>query len=174
VAVPLNGNRVKTGTSSEEIQAYRTELQSIEIELRSAVGDEKTLLSLQSREVYLQRQLINLAGSDMAQVKPPAKGWMIAFGLCLLSGGLGIYSLIGTPELTGDIEVMRPIAEKASLDARADDNMETLVAQLGERLKNGQGDAQGWGLYGRSLMTLRRFDEVFKLRNQWTEMIVKL
>jgi len=155
VAVPLTGRTARQISDAEEIKAYRTELEAIEKDLKAKHIDEVYEASLRSRKAYLQRQLVTLAGQDITYDQSAVKGWMGALALCLGVGGLSIYHQIGSPSLTGELDVMTPV----SVQQEMPEDMEALVAQLGERLKSGQGDARGWGLYARSLMSLRRFNE---------------
>ena len=80
------------------------------------------------------------------------RGSSVALVVAVPMAALGVYLFVGSPHLPG-----RPAAEvKAQLPAT--DNA-ALLARVAERLKDRPGDLQGWTLYAKSLVRIRRFDE---------------
>lgn len=147
-----------------EIETYQSEIWRLEQEFQTT-GDAK----IESRKIDLQRQLLALTKSGA--VKLPLSMSLVINGLfaIFIFGGLGIYSMLGSPELTkaGAIEaptLAAPQALSQNIDPEHANNasLEGLVVQLKEKLEGERkDDADGWMLYARSLMNLGRFEEAF-------------
>lgn len=109
----------------------------------------------------LQRQI--LERRDGLETRSPA-----LFNVMLLVSvgvvGATVYGIQGRPDLTqlGAETATAQSAAAAPMIADTDRNAQlaALVEQLEERLNGAQsGDANGWLIYARSLMSLRRFDD---------------
>lgn len=157
VAAPLYAPATEVAKDTADIEAYRLEIEAIDAE--DDPSDEAVL-----RKTYLQRQMLTMTQhTAKAHVSTQAKPWMAAIAALLLLGSAGLYSQIGRPDLVGTLPVAQaPIAPLTPTQTNPDQpqDMAVLVQQLGDRLRAGQGDATGWRLYARSLMTLGRYAEV--------------
>ncbi len=73
---------------------------------------------------------------------------------------LGTYAMLGSPQLPGQTGAELQAKAKALQDsksANAAPDLNTIVAQLAARLERRPDDLEGWRLYARSLVGMRRF-----------------
>lgn len=117
----------------------------------------------------LQRQLLNrqaLQNADLRRAVNSPRLGLLAL-LLLVAGGVFVYAQVGRPDLTrpGALKHASVPTEHHLIQAQSpSDNrelaMQQLVDQLAARLTTDRAeDPQGWLIYARSLMSLRRFDE---------------
>ncbi len=154
------------GEAQDEISAYRHELQQIEKTLASGECDVDAMTA---EKRVLEKRLVKAATQASGITTNRKTVWMAGTFLVLTAGTLGIYGVIGSPELTG-ADALKPAVlspEQAMSQAAPksqhenDTSMEDLISGLERKLLAGEQSPQQWGLYARSLMTVNRFDEAF-------------
>jgi len=93
------------------------------------------------------------------------KGLSVAISGTILFGTVGLYALIGAPELSrsDNIVPMGPEPQEAP-------SLEALVARLETRLNDSPGDEQGWLLLARSRMTLGTYDKALEAYDHLVEL----
>jgi len=155
-----------TGPQDNEISAYRNELQSIEKELASGDGDQTALTA---QKLTLEKRLVSSATKSPNISSNLKTGWMASAFVVVTVGTLGLYGLLGSPDLT-DPKILKPATLSApqalsqnTPDIQHENNasMNDLVEGLERKLRAGDQNPQQWALYARSLMTLNRFEDAF-------------
>jgi len=98
----------------------------------------------------------------------PATVWILLIFTVFLFGSLGVYSLNGRPDLaqtnvqqTPVLSPQQALSQSATPEHDNEMSIEQLVGGLEEKLKANPNNPQGWVLYARSLMTLKRYDDAF-------------
>ena len=130
-------SRVVTLHESEEVMAYRAELQALE---KSDTPDAAKIALLQNR-------LLKAAKTDAPRQSEPSKWLPAALTVGLLGGTVGIYAAIGSPNFTPET---RQAAPAAPPDAGQD--FQSLLPRFETVLAENPEDAKAWNLYGRTLM----------------------
>lgn len=151
--------------SQTEVEAYRAQIEDVDAQIAKGEGDTNELLETKRQ---LQRQLLQTdsaaAGAlNAAPVSPVlASGLLIAFAF----GAMGIYGMIGSPPQKNKIvrapAVLSPsqaLSQSGMPEHENDMSLEQLVVGLEQKLQSDPTNPEGWILYARSLMTLKRFDE---------------
>lgn len=148
-----------------EVYTYQTEITRLETEFK-VTKDPK----VEARKIDLQRQLLALTRSNSPKASLPLNLIINGLFVFFIFGGLGIYSILGRPDLTQEGAIQKPtLAAPQALSQNIDPehannaSLEGLVSQLKEKLDGARkDDPDGWMLYARSLMNLKRFDEAFE------------
>jgi cytochrome c-type biogenesis protein CcmH len=93
---------------------------------------------------------------------PAARALRLALGGGIPALALGLYALVGRPDLPGS--TFDPSAGKNSAQSQPASlpDVETLAARLAERLEKNPDDAQGWGMLGWAYASLDRHAESIK------------
>lgn len=160
----------QTGLSANNSAAHKNEIDSyrkalIELE-RNYSGD----ISNQVIKTTLGRQLLKKTDEFPEANDGKKTSWMVGIFCVLMSGTVGTYALIGSPNLS-TTEAFQPAVlspsqalsqNKNTPQHENDASMDQLIAGLEQKLKAGSVNPQQWGLYARSLMTVNRFEEAFK------------
>lgn len=156
----------KIGPRDNEVSAYRNELKNIEKELASENGD---LTALAAQKLILEKRLVSSATKSPYLSSSLKIGWMVGTFSVLIAGAMGLYGLLGSPDLT-DPGILKPATLSApqalsqnTPDIQHENNasMNDLVEGLERKLQAGDQNPQQWALYARSLMTLNRFEDAF-------------
>ena len=179
IAVPLyfkNLKEVETLSSQQSVlEAYKDELLKVE---RDSQEDDTGDEYLFPQKSVLEKRLIESAGKPAqisARIKPV---WAGATYAILLASTLGVYSLIGSPNLTiknslkpAVLTASQALSQNTPEPQHANDaSMEDLVSGLEKKLQTEGGTLQQWGLYARSLMTIGRYEDAFKAYEKTLEL----
>ena len=149
--------RSVSAAPSSEISTYRDELRAID---QSEEPEAAKKAILQARLLKAARAENPRAGTSSLIL--PA---IITAGL--LSGSLGLYSLLGAPGFTPEIPQAAPeVADKEPPD------LHSLLPRFEARLAENPEDVTGWTLYGRTLMLvgdaeagLRAYERALELKD---------
>jgi cytochrome c-type biogenesis protein CcmH len=87
----------------------------------------------------------------------PARRTALVLGLLIPVGTLGLYRLLGAPELAAPRAVPAQQAAPSRTDDAQAQQIQQRVAALADRLRANPGDAQGWLMLGRSYAVLARY-----------------
>ena len=170
VCGPLYGP-IDDAIESEEITQYKSELQALNALIENGTVDD----DIEAKKRVLEKRLIEVATRKAAASKPVSPIVLIGVAGLFSIGGAALYTQIGAPELTEPAAIKAPTlsADQAlsqnsvsrgavDPDHEGDVTMEELVQRLEVKLKAEPNNPQGWILYARSLMTLRRFEPAFE------------
>lgn len=152
VAKPLYIKNAPVLAIDSEVTDYLEQIADIDARLKNA-GKSIDVSALELAKIELQRQVLGKteAGKDTGPQTMLLSTLFIAFAF----GAIGIYAVLGRPELTTIHEATQ---SPASQDVN-DITLEQAVAQLEQKLAQGDQNPQGWILYARSLMSLHRYDD---------------
>ncbi|WP_371397953.1 tetratricopeptide repeat protein [Fretibacter rubidus] len=170
VCGPLYGP-VEDAVESEEVAQYKSELQA----LNDLIDNGTTGDDIEAKKRVLEKRLIEVATRKAAASTPVSPVTLMGVAGLFALGGAALYTQIGAPELTDRAALKTPTlsADQAlsqnsvtggaiDPDHEGDVTMEELVERLEVRLQSEPDNPQGWILYARSLMTLRRFERAFE------------
>ncbi len=159
--------RVDQAREDFDAQVYRDQLAEIE---RDAGRGALTAEEAAAARTEIARRLLatqegNAADAPAGHMSADAvraasdaarRGIAVFVAVAVPAAAFGVYLMVGSPHLPG-----QPAAEmRAQMRERPPaQNMNALVDQLGERLKERPDDLRGWALYARSLAGLNRFAE---------------
>ncbi len=156
---------------TDEIITYRAEIARLEAQ---AVDDPE----LEARKIDLQRQLLTLTDQTQDTSAPNILVINSVFAFFVF-GAVGLYALIGSPELTkpGVLQMAATVATPQNPTAQTpmdpderEAEIESLLAELTQQLSGEQkDDPRGWLIYARTLMNLGRFDEAFSAYEELIE-----
>jgi cytochrome c-type biogenesis protein CcmI len=173
VAAPLYTKNQKADSfdiaHQREVTDYKTQIQDIErMLLESDEGNEP----LQAEKTKLERQLLRAVDIQTRNRSPLSPLWLASFFVVFGFGALGLYSMLGSPELTQAGVLQKPILSSSpsagafpqnqNQQGANDLTLPQLVERLEVRLKDSPDRPDGWMLYARSLMTLKRYDEAIR------------
>ncbi|MDH3475111.1 MAG: c-type cytochrome biogenesis protein CcmI [Rhodospirillales bacterium] len=144
-----------------DLEVYRDQLQEVERDLTRGVLNQEQAGAARSE---IERRLLaaDAAKPEQAvQSQPRRNGLMaVVVALAVSAGTLGLYTLMGAPQMPG-----LSLAERRDLEQGMAGDLPELVAQLARRMAENPGDSRGWRLLGRSYMQLGRYrDAVQALR----------
>ena len=151
---PLLSGRKSTPLSRNAVNAalYAEQLAELDAELRSGAltGQEH-----ENATRELKARLVADAGEPEA---PPSarggRGAAIAVGVTVPLLAVGVYLLVGSPQLLGPVPAATDQAHEVDPQ-----QIEAMVERLAERLKGDPGNVEGWMLLGRSYSAFGRFKE---------------
>jgi cytochrome c-type biogenesis protein CcmH len=130
---------------------YAEQLAELDADLRNgAIAPQE--FDLAGRE--LKARLVEDVG--VAQARQPttqSRVAAIAIGLALPACAVGIYLLVGSPELLGPPRAADPTSELTP------HQIEAMVERLAERMKTDTGNVEGWMLLARSYAAFGRYRE---------------
>ena len=149
---PLLARRVQDGVSSDALNTslYAEQLAELEGDLSSGAITQRDFEQA-SRE--LKARLVDDVGAGSAR-KPQSQGarWTaVAVGIAVPVCAIGVYLLVGSPQLLGP----PPQAESQPTPHE----IEAMVEKLAERLKTDTENVEGWMLLARSYAAFGRFRE---------------
>ncbi len=156
--------------ADQEARDYFTQIEAVQQDetLSEAQRDAATL-GLQRQ--LLERQARRREATNTGSGSPRLGLLMVAL---ILAGGLGVYRYVGAPALTkpGALQMAALPSGPVNIPAQVpsgspEAEMTRLVEQLAQRLATDRAeDAQGWLIYARSLMGLRRYEEALRAYDQ--------
>jgi cytochrome c-type biogenesis protein CcmH len=153
IVYPLLARRVRTGVSSDALNTslYAEQLAELDADLRNGAITRHEY-DVASRE--LKGRLVEDVGD--AQERPPAtqsRLAAVAVGLAVPACAIGIYLLVGNPQLLGPQQAADPTSELTP------HQIEAMVERLAERMKTDTGNVEGWMLLARSYAAFGRHRE---------------
>ena len=165
VCAPLYRKTPPQTLEDSEIADYQAEIAALE----NAAGADQNTEESGAAKLALQRSLIvHKARAVKADAGPPAV-LLASLFIVFSFGVMGLYSILGRPELTGKtaapmagspvLSAQQAIAQSDRPEHENQMSLSDLVVQLEQKLQQDGSNPEGWMLYARSLMTLRRFDE---------------
>jgi cytochrome c-type biogenesis protein CcmH len=150
---PLLARRGTGGVSSDALNTalYAEQLAELDADLRSG--------AIMQRDFDAARRELKARLVEDVGVAPPrestrqSRGTAIAVGLAVPACAIGIYLLVGSPQLLGP----PPQADRAA--ELTPHEIEAMVERLAERLKTDSQNVEGWMLLARSYAAFGRFKE---------------
>jgi cytochrome c-type biogenesis protein CcmH len=157
--------RGENGPSRAEYDTriYKDQLNELERDTARGVINEE---AARAARAEIARRLI--AADEEAKATTPemattsGKAMAAIVGVTIPALALGLYAIIGSPHLPaqpGAKLQAKAKAQQGSKSASAAPDLNTTVAQLAARLKQHPDDLEGWRLYARSLVGMRRFTD---------------
>lgn len=158
LVTPLLRKNTRPASQSGEIKDYKDEIDRLTAEIDSG-GDAE----LTARKIELQRQLLTLTQKETADTVGPSLLVINSLFACFVFGGIGLYAVLGSPELTKPGALQSPpLAAPAQNTAASGESLDELLGQLKSKLDGERkDDPNGWMLYARTLMSTGRFGEAF-------------
>ena len=161
---PLLSRGQSTTDNQSDRQTYLEEIARIDAEL--AVREDP---DLQAQKIDFQRKLLATARKQDLDTSPVSGMVLNSIFLLMTFGAIGIYAVIGSPELSSRAGVAKAMADAGAITSPAardqDDSrasLEELVRKLAVTVQDeNPNDPTGWTLLARSLMQLERFDDAF-------------
>ncbi|PHS40880.1 MAG: c-type cytochrome biogenesis protein CcmI [Robiginitomaculum sp.] len=165
VARPLYVQQAPQTAPDSEVTDYLDKIAQIDAQIETAGGADDIPV-LQAAKLELQRQIIKHNDADNITDTPPPALLLSSLFVIFAFAAIGLYAVVGRPDLTkaGALQtaVLSPsqaLSQNATPEHENAMSLEQAVARLEQKLEQDGQDPQGWILYARSLMNLRRFDE---------------
>ncbi len=176
VARPLYVKQAPKSAPNSETVDYLEKIAQIDAQIETA-GESVDIAVLEAAKLELQRQIIkHTTAQTQTDSTPPALLLSSIFVIFAFSA-IGLYSLVGRPDLTKPGALQRPVlspaqalTQNATPEHENAMSLEQAVARLEQKLEQDPQNPQGWVLYARSLMTLRRYDEAIAAYEQTLEL----
>jgi cytochrome c-type biogenesis protein CcmH len=147
--------------SGSDVAVYRDQLEEIERDRAAGlIADNEAA----GAKVEVSRRLIAAADApaaspgNAAAVTRRRRAVAVAALVALPLGAVGIYLALGSPLLPD-----QPLAARL-VEARANQSMETLIAQVEAHLAQRPDDGRGWEVIAPVYLRLGRFDDAVKAR----------
>ncbi|HEY2628121.1 MAG TPA: c-type cytochrome biogenesis protein CcmI [Usitatibacter sp.] len=154
VIVPLLRNRNTAGPSALEanLAVLRGQKNEIDADVANGVLPESERDEALAELVERARSDLASPASDTARSSRP---WVAAVAAAFAVPALafGIYAWLGAP---GALEAKAPVHDASKLD---DQQIEAMVNNLAQKVKQRPDDPRGWALLARSLSAMGRYDE---------------
>ena len=174
VTKPLYSKQTPKAVPDNEFVDYISEINVLDEEIKSETGD--TLL-LEQAKTELQRKLLASQSTPIQDSSEPPALLLASLFVVFSFAAIGLYTMLGNPDLTKEgalqkptLSVDRALAQNTDPQHENNASLEDLIRQLESKLKSGQGGADGWMLYARSLMNLGRYDEAVSAYEKVLEM----
>jgi cytochrome c-type biogenesis protein CcmH len=144
------GRRVNAGAVAEDGDAhFRRMLAGIDADINAGKLGEAEATAAKAelaREMLRQK-----AEGGLSAARPLGRG-TIAIGVLLVAGlTLGLYALLGRPDLPGE-----PLADRPEIAAR-DTDLDAAIGQIETRLAAAPDDLRGWTVVAPAYMELQRY-----------------
>ena len=134
------------------LAVYRDQAQELEADHRAGtLSAEQYDRSRRELELRLLEDT-GPAETTAPQARHSSRASALAITLGVPALAVGLYFSVGTPQVFAP----QPVAAKHGV---APEQIQTMVGNLAERLRQNPGDAEGWALLGRSYNVLGRFEE---------------
>ncbi len=180
VTKPLYEKTPSQSTVDTEVDDYLNQI--ADIDQKIAVGTENNPV-LESAKIGLQRGLISRQSKVTLRDTTPPALLLASFFVIFSFSTLGLYALLGRPELTVSGALQKPIGLQNNADTQVSPNMslEQLVVRLEQRLQTNGDNLDGQLLLARSLMNLGQYDKAVavyekaaQLSNQSPEILTEI
>lgn len=162
ITKPLYTPNPKQDPATIEVEAYKRQITELDGRIKNETGDSDTH-ALKIAKADLQRQILSTGTSKFEQ-KPPAPVFLASFFVIFGFAALGLYALLGRPELTQAGALQTPVlsADRAitqNAEPQHENNLslKQLVERLESKLQQDPQNPDGWILYARSLMNLKNY-----------------
>lgn len=157
VSVPLYAPNV-SDSDDGSIDAYRREITHLDGALeRASEPDEINIL--RARQTLLQRQLLRADSGTQPASTGPKRAWLAVIAVMVFAGGFGLYAKIGEPNAPKLLAQNAAPKAAPTVTPGSQEEMDILLAELGERLTRTGGDVAGWQIYARALITRGQYDD---------------
>lgn len=160
VLLPLLGARRSrdTGREALNVALFQERRHELEQELaEDSIGAEQ----YEAARLELERDLLLNAGAEEVAAPRSSRTLALVIGMAVPVLAALIYLQLGASDF-----VEPPAAVPHEAGAAMDMDMETLTAQLAERLQREPGDVRGWMLLGRSYSMQERYREAAEIYEQ--------
>lgn len=146
---PAGGHAVRDAQRDSNVRILREQLAELDAELASGTlaADQHAA----ARAEIERRVLEETREPEVVVGARPGRGAVIALALLTPASAVLIYLALGNRD------VFDPTLAQARTHAPAQD-VEALVEQLAQRMREQPGDAEGWALLGRSYAAMGRFE----------------
>ncbi len=132
--------------------------QATELETDRANGLISDAQYMEGQQEIRKRLIEDVAEEEKTLVvNTTGKKAAIILGLAIPVLSVSLYLMLGHPKFLAPQEA--PPAPSAANGGITQEKVETMVANLAERLRKNPSDARGWTMLGRSYMVLKRFPE---------------
>ena len=150
---PLLRGRVEGGVSSDALNAslYAEQLAELEAELRAGTVTQRDF-ERASRELKA-RLVDDVGGAQVPRSTTQSRLTAFAVGVAVPACAIGIYLLVGSPQL------LRPPPAADAAQEFTPHEIEAMVERLAERMKTDSANVEGWMLLARSYTAFGRFKE---------------
>ncbi|HTN26895.1 MAG TPA: c-type cytochrome biogenesis protein CcmI [Burkholderiales bacterium] len=150
---PLLARRGNAGVSSDALNTalYAEQLAELDADLRSGAIMQRDFDA--ARRELKARLVEDVGVAPSRESTRQSRGTAIAVGLAVPACAIGIYLLVGSPQLLGP----PPQADRAA--ELTPHEIEAMVERLAERLKTDSQNVEGWMLLARSYAAFGRFKE---------------
>ena len=171
------GKRRSSATLAEvNLSVYRDQLRELDAELASGAMDQAQYQS--ARSELESRVLEDSSGIDApAAVAAPSNRWptagIIALVVAVPVVAISLYLVLGTPA-SMDTQAQKADPQMATGEqphAVTQEQIETMVARLAEKMATRPDDAEGWLMLARSYTALRRYEEAANAYAKVTRML---
>ena len=150
---PLLSRRVEGGVSSDALNTslYAEQLAELEAEMRAGTLTQRDF-DRSSRELKA-RLVDDVRGAQAPRSTTRSRWTAIVVGVTVPACAIGIYLLVGSPQLLSPPPAADPASELTQHE------IEAMVERLAERLKTDSANVEGWMLLARSYGAFGRFKE---------------
>lgn len=163
VTRPLYSKNTLDMKRDVEREDYALQIRKLDAEIER---DDLTRPELERAKIDLQRRILK-SGTGVKGKNDGASAVLLSSLFVIFSfATIGLYSVLGTPDMTAngtaqktDMSVPRAVSQSGEPQHENKMSLDQLVVQLEDKLRKNDSNPEGWMLYARSLMTLKRFDE---------------
>ena len=164
LVLPIFGrsNRQITATRSEvNLTVYRDQLRELDAELAAETLDETQYRS--AKNDLESRMLEDSVGGEVGapSVLPRNRSLIIGVALAVPVIAVALYFVLGTPSGLDPKQAVAPQAEGGE-HAVTQQQIESMVSRLAQKLESRPDDAEGWVMLSRSYTALQRYDDASK------------
>lgn len=157
---------IEVDRNEQNLLIAEERLQVVEAEYADSLISENEYRQLKTEiEKTLADELVQSAGKNRSSANSGAIG-LAAVGIMLPLFGLAMYGLLGNPDFikSGTSAGTQAVAQHSPAGGTGTEgqSMDTLVDQLARKLQQDPDNLEGWFLFGKSLMSLGRYDEAVK------------
>ena len=162
--VPLRRRSAAPRRADFDLGVYRDQLGEVERDReRGLLTDDQAAAAT----VEIQRRILAVAeddGGSLATSPGLSRGVVVGAAIAAPVAAVALYLVLGQPSLpdqpfAGRLQAGRVTDDPHSAAGSRGQQMEQLVGRLAERLLKQPNDVEGWGLLGRTYVTMNRLDD---------------
>lgn len=148
----------KRPQAESPLAAYRDQRAQLDAELaQGTLTKEQHAQALDELQARVVDEVGEVDERPAAQPSQQSTALIVAIALAIPAGALALYGVLGTPAaLQGDAQVA---SAGNSPHAMSQEQMESMVQQLADKLKKNPGDGNGWHMLARSYVAFQRLPE---------------
>jgi cytochrome c-type biogenesis protein CcmH len=149
-----------TRAGMSPMAAYRDQRAQIDAEFaQGTITKEQHAQALEELQTRVIEEVGEVGGDKPVAQQPQSKAFVGTIAALIPIGALALYFVLGSPDALRSPAEQQAASDKDAPHAMSQEQMETMVQALADKLKQNPNDANGWHMLARSYVVFQRLPE---------------